>query len=383
MLDRNCGILTPYLALDQASLLSTDMDRYIGTAAREKIVRDVAESALTLLKNVRPEDDSRGLPLNNPKDLTLAGSAAAPAHCGMLNNFAPIYAPSPYAIDPLAGIRPRGGSKEERPVIVDGYYSDDPTAGYADSHNPARGNASFLDIKLALGSPAVVFVSAISMESADRPDLKLANGGNELISYVSDRHNDTIIVVTAPGPVDMSAWVDHANVSSILFVYFPTIEGGNAIPSVLFCDVSPSGKLPFAIAENVEDYPDAIYNGSVTINPIANFTEGVFTDYKYFDAKNITPLYEFGYGMSYTDFSFSDVKISSTKRVSPAPNTGSVGGAEVAQLYLTFPDTTPRAMPVLSLRGSEKPFLEAGESKTVSFELRDKDLAYYRRQRWF
>ncbi|GAA5991791.1 hypothetical protein JCM11641_005685 [Rhodosporidiobolus odoratus] len=422
--DKLLRILTPYYALEQASLPSVDMSRRVTTESHEKIVRDVSEGSITLLKNARSANDARGLPLVKPKDLILVGSAAAPARFGMLNNLAYIFyytdetdlrgfapggfgsgsSPSPYAIDPLTGIRARG---RKDGVIVDGYYSDDPMEGYSNSHLADYGNVSFLDTKLDFASSTIVFVSAIAMEGYDRHDLKLANGGDELISYVAERHNDTIVVITAPGPVDMSAWIDHANITSVLITYYPTTEAGNGIASVLFGDVNPSGRLPFTIAKNVEDYPDAIYNGSVAVNPVTNFTEGVFIDYKYFDAKNITPLYEFGYGMSYTDFSFSDVKISSTKRVSPAPvretneklfikdqltsglydvvytvkatvkNTGSVDGAEVAQLYLTFPDSTPRAMPIRSLRGFEKPFLKAGRSKTVSFELRNKDLAYY------
>ncbi|GAA5973751.1 hypothetical protein JCM11641_005117 [Rhodosporidiobolus odoratus] len=422
--DKLVRILTPYFALDQSSLPDIDFDRFVASEDHKQVVRDVAEGSLTLLKNVRSENSTRGLPLNKPKDLILVGSAAAPAQYGIISNEATAFfytsstyipgfatdgfgsggSPAPYAVDPLAGITARGW-KEERPVVVDGYFRDDPTEGSASV--AGFGNTSYLDTKLAYASSAVVFVSAVAMEGYDRENLDLANGGNELISYVAKRHNDTIVVVTAPGPIDMSAWIDHANVSSVLYAYFPTVEGGNAMASVLFGDVSPSGKLPFTIAKNVTDYPDAYYNGSVTVNPIANFTEGVFIDYKHFDAKNITPLYEFGYGMSYSNFSFADLKVSRTDKPSPAlvretneklvvdgeltsglydvvytveatvSNIGSVAAAEVAQLYLSFPSSTPRKMPVRSLRGFEKPLLEAGASTAVSFELRNKDLAYY------
>ncbi|GAA5990954.1 hypothetical protein JCM11641_007444 [Rhodosporidiobolus odoratus] len=423
--DKLIRMLTPYFALDQTSLPEIDFTRFVASKAHKQIVRAVAEGSLTLLKNVRSSNESRGLPLDKPEDLVLVGSAAAPSRFGLISNRASAFwysphamdfdgyisngfgsggSPAPYAVDPLAGITARGW-EEDRPTIVDGYFSDDPAEGIA--YISPLGNTSYLDNKLATASSAVVFVSAVAMEGYDRASLKLGNEGDELISYVAERHNDTIVVVTAPGPIDLSAWIHHANVSSVLYAYYPTTEGGNAIASVLFGDASPSGKLPFTIAKNVTDYPDTLYNGSVKVNPVANFTEGVFIDYKHFDAKNITPLYEFGYGLSYTNFSFSDVNISSTKKASPAPvretneklfikdqlipglydvaytveatvkNTGSVDGAEVAQVYLTFPDSVPRAMPLRSLRGFEKPFLKAGESQTVSFELRNKDLAYY------
>jgi len=73
-----------------------------------------------------------------------------------------------------------------------------------------------------------------------------------------------------------------------------------AIASTLFGDVNPSGKLPFTIARNVSDYSANTYNGSITVNPVANFTEGVFIDYKHFDAQGIEPLFEFGFGKSYS-----------------------------------------------------------------------------------
>jgi beta-glucosidase len=109
------------------------------------------------------------------------------------------------------------------------------------------------------------------------------------------------VVISAPGPVDFSRWIDHANVSAVLFTYFPTTEGGPAVASVLFGDVNPSGKLPFTVAANVADYDSgAYYNGTFDLGPSTVFTEGTFVDYRYFDEKNISPLYEFGFGLSYT-----------------------------------------------------------------------------------
>lgn len=130
-------------------------------------------------------------------------------------------------------------------------------------------------------------------------------------------------MVEAPGAVDMSQWYSHPNVTAILFTYFGGQEMGSAIANVAFGKVNPSGKLPFTIAKNVQDYPVNLYNGSIVVNPISNFSEGVFIDYKvradvacvsfpgaypplpapqYFDEQGISPLYEFGYGLSYTTY---------------------------------------------------------------------------------
>ncbi|GAA5851073.1 hypothetical protein JCM8547_009174 [Rhodosporidiobolus lusitaniae] len=423
--------LTPYYALDQASLPEPDFTRWAANDNATAIVRQIAEESITLLKNVRGDNETRGLPLVDPVDLILVGSAAGPGPFGAVSNLAgAIYyntdidypgavtdgfgsggAATPYVVDPLQGITARGLKHTPRPVVVDGYLSNNPNATNSRSVIPGTGGSfslSFLDNKLSYASSTVVFVSATGQEGYDRRDLKLQLGGDDLILYTADRHNDTIVVITAPGPVDMSAWIDHENVTSVLYTYFPTVEGGNAIASVLFGDVNPSGKLPFTIAQSTSEYDaGAYYNESVSAYPMTNFSEGVFIDYKYFDREEKTPLYEFGFGLSYTNFSTSDIKVSATQKTSTAlvretnekylvngtatsglydiaytveatvANTGSLAGAEVVQLYLTFPSSTPREMPIRSLRGFAKEKLEAGATATVSFELRNKDLAYY------
>lgn len=139
------------------------------------------------------------------------------------------------------------------------------------------------------------------MSETDHAPRQLANGGNELVEYVAARHPDTIVVINAPGPVSMP-WISNPNITSVVLAYLPGQEAGNALADVLFGDVSPSGKLPFTIAKNVEDYDlKAYYNGSIQVDtPNTTFSEGTFLDYKYFDKQNTTPLFEFGYGLSYT-----------------------------------------------------------------------------------
>ncbi|TNY17462.1 glycoside hydrolase superfamily [Rhodotorula diobovata] len=423
--DKIIRMLTPYYALNQSSLPDVDYNRYVANEWSTEIARKVAEESMTLLKNVRSTNDTRGLPLNKPRDLLLVGSSAAPAPYGYLSNLHDItyYAPGndyhgwvpdgfgaagsplPYAIDPLNAFVARG-QKEDRPVAVDYFAQDDPSAGWV--FTALGENVSYLDTKLSYASTAVVFVSAVAMEAFDRTSLDVQYDGDRLIKHVADRHNDTIVVVTAPGPVDMSAWHDHENVTSVVYAYYSGQEGGHAIAAALFGDVNPSGKLPFTIAKEVSDYDTGAYwNGSVAFQPKVNFTEGLFIDYKYFDKKGIEPLYEFGYGGSYSTFEMSDLAVAANATKVPAlvretnekffvdgkqtsglydvaytvtasvKNTGDVAGAEVAQLYLSFPDGTPNKMPVRSLRGFAKPFLQPGASENVAFQLRNKDLAVW------
>ena len=123
--------------------------------------------------------------------------------------------------------------------------------------------------------------SAIAMESADRTTLELAYGGADLVKYVADRFNDTIVVVNSPGAVNLTSFYDHPNVTSILMAYYPGQEGGNSLVDVLFGDVNPSGHLPFTIGKYVEDYDqNAYYNETRAPFPKSNFSEGIYIDYK-------------------------------------------------------------------------------------------------------
>ncbi|KAK7528475.1 beta-glucosidase 1 precursor [Phyllosticta citriasiana] len=163
----------------------------------------------------------------------------------------------------------------------------------------------------------------------DRNDLYSQKGGDELIKSVSahcgpDGKSPVIVVVHAVGPVIVENWIDLPNVKSVLLAHLPGQESGNAIADILFGDENPSGRLPYTIARAEEDYgPDSrvMYypNGVV---PQQNFTEGLYVDYRHFDAAQVTPRYEFGYGLSYSEFSINDLVITvdvSKKSMLPAP----------------------------------------------------------------
>lgn len=205
--------LTPYYALDQASLPELDFDRYVSTNESTSVARKLSEESMTLLKNVRSTNDTRGLPLNKPRDLLLVGSSVRPAPYGWIHNLnaVPFYAPTsdysgwnsngygsggspvPYLIDPLNAFIARG-QKEERPVATDYYGSEcvclldilcfgrqltccvaahsDPTEGMISTRLGT--NITYLDSKLAYASTAVVFVTAVAMEGFDRTTLKVS-----------------------------------------------------------------------------------------------------------------------------------------------------------------------------------------------------------------
>ncbi|KAF2686001.1 glycoside hydrolase family 3 protein [Lentithecium fluviatile CBS 122367] len=181
-------------------------------------------------------------------------------------------------------------------------------------------------------SVAVVFVNADSGEGyitvdgnmGDRNNLTLWQGGEELVRNVSGYCNNTIVVIHSVGPVLVDSFYDSDNITAILWAGLPGQESGNAIADVLYGRVNPGGKLPFTIGTEVSEYgPDLIYEPTNGNNsPQDAFEEGVFIDYRAFDQKNITPVYEFGFGLSYTTFSYSDLKVVKVPAGNYTPTTG-------------------------------------------------------------
>lgn len=243
----------------------------------------------------------------------------------------------------------------------------------------------------------VVFLNAWGGEGADRTELTNADQ-DELVNTVAANCNNTIVVINTIGPRLVDAWVENENVTGVLYAGALGQESGNAIDDVLFGAVNPSGRLVHTIAKNESDYnPDAIISSTELS---LNFTDGNLIDYKYFDAYNITPRYEFGYGLSYTTFNYSSALVVDATNLTAGfatgdigiggredlwdivatvtttiANTGDVSGAEVAQLYVSFPDAAGE--PVRQLRGFKKVVLGAGESADVKFELRRRDLSVW------
>lgn len=279
---------------------------------------------------------------------------------------------------------------------------DDGTALFWDFHNGQP------DVN-PVSDACLVFGNAYATEGADRPSLR-DDYTDGLIKHVADRCNNTIVVLHNAGIRLVDQFVDHPNVTAIIFAHLPGEASGRAVVSILYGKSNPSGKLPYAVARNESDYPvlkPDLPEGIFTRFPQSNFTEGVFVDYRHFDAKNINPRYPFGFGLSYTTFGYDNLSVNKgadgnfdeypTGSVieggqedlwdvlvtveAGVTNTGSVAGAEVAQLYVGIP---AEGAPVRQLRGFEKPFLNASVSETVRFELTRRDLSVWDvvRQKW-
>lgn len=227
---------------------------------------------------------------------------------------------------------------------------------------------------------AVIFAGlsdAVEVEARDRTDLNLPKEQEELIDAVAKANPNTIVVMTSGAPVLMDKWI--GKVPAVLQAFYYGQEGGNAIADVLFGKISPSGKLPATFLRRWEDsnafgrYPGD--GKSVT------YSEGILVGYRWFDTKNIAPLFPFGHGLSYTNFKYSALKLTRGKDANltvqfEIENTGKTDAAEVAQIYVEdIQSSLPR--PLKELKGFQKVFLKVGEKKTVSVALDQNAFAFY------
>ena len=191
----------------------------------------------------------------------------------------------------------------------------------------------------------IVFVNADSGEGyinvdgneGDRNNLTLWQGGDELIQRVSALCNNTIVVIHSTGPVIVTNWFDSPNITAILWAGVPGQESGNSITDVLYGKVNPAARTPFTWGPTRQSYgTDVIYvpnNGNGA--PQDDFIEGPFIDYRAFERQNITPIYEFGFGLSYTTFEYSNLQVTKHNSSAYSPTTGMTGAAPVLGNFST------------------------------------------------
>ncbi len=219
----------------------------------------------------------------------------------------------------------------------------------------------------------------IEQEGQDRSDIILPAGQDDMVKALLPVNPTTVVVNLSGAPVAMP-WAGDAR--AIVQYWFSGMEGGNALAKVLFGEVNPSGKLSFTFPVKLSDAP-AHFLGNYNPDNV-NYTEGVFVGYRWFDAKDITPLFPFGYGLSYTTFEIGDPELSAqeinnggsvTVKVK-ITNTGKRAGAEVVQLYVEEEKpSVPR--PPKELKAFRKVFLQPGESRTVELPVTTHDLAFW------
>lgn len=235
---------------------------------------------------------------------------------------------------------------------------------------------------------AVVFVGssrATETEGRDRPSMALPGEQDELVNAVLRANPRTIVVIQGGAPY---AFPWQRQVPAILEGWLAGEAGPQAIAEVLFGSVNPSGRLPISFPRRLPDTPASLYYDT---GPDAEYGEGVFVGYRWYDARRIAPAFAFGYGLSYTTFAYHNlvmpdhlVRGSNLEVAVDVTNTGSRAGAETVQLYVSDNATRQVVRPEQELKAFRKVSLKAGETTTVRFTLMPRDFQYYdvHAQRW-
>ncbi|QDS68965.1 hypothetical protein FKW77_008868 [Venturia effusa] len=256
----------------------------------------------------------------------------------------------------------------------------------------------------AASNACIVFINEFATEILDRPSLA-DTASDKLVKNVASKCSNTIVVIHNAGIRLVDAWIDNVNVTAVIFAHTPGQDSGRALVEVMYGKQAFSGRLPYTVGRSERDYGNLLSpsqpgpKGSDTfLYPQSDFTEGLNIGYRDFIARNITPRYPFGYGLTYTTFSYSALSITPMTSdlaypLPPAPskqggnpnlfttiahincsitNTGSVTAAEVAQLYIGIPNSPPK-----QLRGFEKKLLNPEESAPFSFALTRRDLSIW------
>jgi beta-glucosidase len=270
-----------------------------------------------------------------------------------------------------------GGSGSNTPSYISSPYNALQARAYEDdfqlfhdftSNNPTVETAS---------DACIVVINAYSSEGWDRTTGLTDAASDQLVTNVASQCTNTIV----------DAWIDNPSVTAVIFAHLPGQDAGHALGNILFGDVSPSGRLPYTLARDPTDYGNLLAPcADGTQDPQCDFTEGVEIDYRGFLARNVTPRFEFGDGLTYTNFTYSNLNVAVRASLGVGTpqslfqtvgsiketidNTGVVEAAEVAQLYLQLPGANTRA-----LRGFQKISIAPGKSTTAQFNLRRKDIS--------
>ena len=354
--------------------------------------RKIGEEGIVLLKNDR---NLLPLDLSTPKKVAVIGENAVKM---MTVGGGSSSLKVKHEVSPLEGLKKRLQGVAD--VSYARGYVGDPTGEYngvttgqdlRDDRSPEALMAEA--VELAKNSDYVIFVGGLNKaagqdcEDSDRSGLGLPYGQDALIKALA-KANPNLVVVNVSGNAVSMPWA--GEVPAIVQAWFLGSEAGNAIASVLTGDVNPSGKLPMTFPVRLEDvgahalgaYPGVKRADSPIVD--LEYKEGILVGYRWADTKKVKPLFPFGHGLSFTEFSYGNpvadknvMTDAETISISlDVTNTGKTAGAETVQLYVSDPKSSVMR-PDKELKGFQKVFLQPGESKTVRFSLNKEDLSYF------
>ncbi|KAJ5082641.1 hypothetical protein N7532_011684 [Penicillium argentinense] len=305
-----------------------------------------------------------------------------------------------------------GGSGASTPAYIDAPLHAFQRQAYDDDTFLAWDLASLNPFVNPASDACLVFINEASSEGWDRPYLADPSS-DQLVKNVAAKCPNTMVVIHNAGLRLVDEWIENPNITAVLYAHVPGQDSGRALVEVMYGKQSPSGRLPYTVARKASDYKGllepVVASGTMDeFYPQSNFSEGVYIDYKAFIQNDIQPRFEFGYGLTYSNFSYSDLEsgVSSSTDLGYLPsgvnmtiaeggyealwdvvarvnftvqNTGKISAAEVAQLYVGIPGGPPKV-----LRGFEKKMIESGKEEHYSFDLTRRDLSHWdvEKQAW-
>ncbi|WOH38176.1 glycoside hydrolase family 3 C-terminal domain-containing protein [Thalassotalea fonticola] len=359
-------------------------DAIIATADSIALTKEAAEKGMVLLKNGY-DKNTNVLPFSKSAHQTVAviGRLADVRNTGDKGSSGTF---EPYVITPYQGIADYN-KKLGNKVVLDNAADLNASKALAKSADQVVVVVGYTYVdegEFLLASDEANEAARLGKrtgekaDGGDRESLKLLPEDEALIQALANTNENLVVVYVGGSGIDMSAW--NEKVPAILFSWYSGMEGGNALANILYGDVNPSGKLPFSIAKQASDYP---YFTPYT----EKITYGYYHGYTLFDKKDIEPAYPFGFGLSYTNYDYSNLIIANSEltendslRVSvTVTNSGKVAGDEVIQLYIGFANSAVDR-PVKLLRDFARISLEPGQSKVVELEVAAKDMAWYNPQ---
>jgi beta-glucosidase len=338
----------------------------LNTPEHQLLARHLAAEAIVLLKN---EQNLLPLVTDRLRSLAVLGPMAA---TGSIGGGGSSFLHPPYQVSPVEGLQAcldRSIEIHYAPGCSNSATDKDETDDISHAVELARRSDAAL---IFIGFPP-----GHESEGYDRPDIELTGRQNELVEAVLAANPRSVVVINAGSPVAMP-WVNQA--PAILLAHYPGQEGGHAMAKILLGEINPSGKLPVTWPVRLEDTPAYVnFPGERTVR----YGEGIFVGYRYYDYRAIQPLFPFGHGLSYTEFSYGDLHAPAAAAIGDpieisltVTNSGSRPGKEVVQLYVSdLQASLPR--PTRELKGFAKVHLAPGETKKISFTLEKRAFAFY------
>ena len=330
----------------------------VDSAANQAVALSGAEAGSVLLKN-----SDGALPISGSgKKIAVIGIDAGPDAVTAAQAGGSVHVIQPDVVSPLQALTARAVQAGDTVIYNDG-RNVQAAAALAKASDVAIVYAGYVEAEGTDQSNLDYNYGVCSLACVTQPD-----NSDQLIAAVAASNPRTVVVLNTGGPAVMP-WL--TQVKSVLEMWYPGEQDGNAAAALLFGDVDPSGKLPITFPVSLSQIPTQSASQWPGVNGKAVYSEGLLVGYRWYNAKQLTPLFPFGYGLSYTTFRFSDLRVSTSG--SPVEmsyvltNTGNRAGADVGEVYVTDPPSAGE--PPQQLKGYDKTWLEPGQSKTVTITL--------------